>query len=238
MIKKKISEIFKLKFYYKFYNSIKNFLDIKKSINIVKNRINLYRFQDLQMKNYVERITNIIKDYNKLYLSLKKNGDVMGIKFKLVGRTRFSRSNQRSLRKISLYGNFMAPHHSSLILSKPVTPFIPINRGYLKAHIDSNLIVSKSSSGSFSVKVWIVSSMSVDVHGLLLHLVRIKDLYNLLKIKFIDYSPNIHGHVINLERNVFRLEKKKINRKRTYTQSVRLNRLEKDKSIKNNSKTK
>jgi len=80
--------------------------------------------------------------------------------------------------------------------------------------------------------------MSVDVHELLLHLVRIKDLYNLLKIKSIDYSPNIYGHIINIERNMFRLENKKINRKRIYTQNVRLNRLEKDRSIKNNSKTK
>jgi len=132
---------------------LKRKLLVKYYTLIDKNKINLYRFQDLQMKNYVERITNIIKDYNKLYLSLKKNSDIIGIKFKLVGRTRFSRSNQRSLRKISLYGNFMTPHHSSLILSKPITPFIPVNRGYLKAHIDSNLIVSKSSSGSFSVKV-------------------------------------------------------------------------------------
>jgi hypothetical protein len=120
---------------------------------INKRKINIYKFYDLQMKNYMKRIINIIKDYNKLYLSLKKNSDITGIKFKLVGRTRFSRSNQRSLRKISLYGNFMSPHHSSLVLSKPITPFIPVVRGYLKGHIDSNLAISRSSSGSFSIKI-------------------------------------------------------------------------------------
>ena len=80
--------------------------------------------------------------------------------------------------------------------------------------------------------------MSVDVHELLLHLVRIKDLYNLLKIKFIYYTPYINDHVINLERNVFGLEKKNINRKRIYVHNIRFNKLEKIKSIENNSNIK
>jgi hypothetical protein len=50
----------------------------------------------------------------------------------------------------------------------------------LKSHIESSLSVSKSRNGSVSLKVWISSILSVDVHELLLHLVRVKGLYSQL----------------------------------------------------------
>jgi hypothetical protein len=61
------------------------------------------------------------------------------------------------------------------------------------------LAISRSSSGSFSIKIWIVSSMSVDLYELLLHLVRIRELYNLLKIKYV-VLPNYPINNIRYQR--------------------------------------
>jgi hypothetical protein len=92
-------------------------------------------------------------NFNNLYLGLKRNSDISGIKFRLVGRTRFTRSNQRSFYKSSVYGSLMVTRHSSLKLIKPITPFIPMYRGHVKGNIDYNLSFSRSSSGTFSLKV-------------------------------------------------------------------------------------
>jgi hypothetical protein len=153
-----------------------------------------YNRKDFAFEKKKREFTNI---FNNLYLGIINNSDISGIRFKIEGRTQFSRSNQRSYYKSSVYGTLGTLKYYSKKLLKPVAPFIPLNRGYVKSNVDSNLRVITTKNGNMSVKVWIVSYMSADIEELLLHLVRIKELYLVLSIKNIKF---INHNILELRK--------------------------------------
>jgi len=142
--------------------SYKNFfIDMMGKKLAMKNKSSYYWL--LPLRNYIMRLT--------------KNTDITGIKFKLSGRPSWKRSNNRKVNKIYDHGNRLTPSHLNPKTYESYTLYTPRLRGYLKSHTESSISISKSRNGSVSLKVWISSRLSVDVHELLLHLVRIKGLY-------------------------------------------------------------
>jgi hypothetical protein len=69
----------------------------------------------------------------------------------------------------------------------------------LKANIDYSYSVGVNRNGSISLKIWLSSLFSSDVHELLLYLVRIKYLYNQLINKYYF----VHSKFANLKYNWF-----------------------------------
>jgi hypothetical protein len=147
-------------------NYIKFISDITRRKPIIINKYNYIYYWLLPLKNYI--------------MGLTKNTDITGIKFNLSGRPSWRRSNNRKVNKIYDHGNRLTPRHFNTKTYKMYSLYTPRLRGYLKSHIESSLSVSKSRNGSVSLKVWISSILSVDVHELLLHLVRVKSLYSQL----------------------------------------------------------
>jgi hypothetical protein len=171
-----------------------NFINEKK--NIILNKW-LENYDSISKRRRIWRY--LARLYDTTYLNLIKGSDITGIKFKLVGRTQFSRSNQRSYYKTSLFGLFKSPSHYSNWLIKPVTPYLPLYRGCIKANVDSNVRPIRSSNGTISVKVWIISFMTTDIEELLLHLLRIKELHNILSRKYLIFPDVINKHHLNLK---------------------------------------
>jgi hypothetical protein len=132
----------------------------------------------LPLKNYIMELT--------------KNTDITGIKFKLSGRPSWKRSNNRKVKKTYDHGNRLTSRHLNPKTYKSFSLYTPRLRGYLKSHTESSMNISKSRNGSVSVKVWISSTLSVDVHELLLHLVRIKGLY----YQLVNRYYLIHGNIL------------------------------------------
>jgi hypothetical protein len=160
------------------------------------------------------RMKLIKRWFNRAYLSLLKGSDISGIKFKLEGRTQFSKSNQRSYYKTSLFGLFKSPSHFSKRLPRPLTPFMPLYRGYIKANVDSHVRPMISKNGTLSVKVWIMSFMTTDIEELLLHLLRIKELYNILLTKFLTLPiKNKNFEMLRLIKTKRRVKRRKRKRK-------------------------
>jgi hypothetical protein len=140
-----------------------------KRIRILKNKINstqLVYFWLRPLKHYIKKVLS--------------NVDISGVKFRMTGRVGTKRNNLRSLYKTSIYGNFFGPFNYTANMYKPKTLPIQFIRGHIKSNIDFSYSVSKTKNGAVSFKVWISSLVSTDVHELLLHLVRIKNIYTQL----------------------------------------------------------
>jgi len=131
--------------------------------------------------------------FRNYLMKLTRTTDITGVKFKISGRPSFKRSNNRKVNNIYNYGNRLVPKHYSRILDKSISLPIPRLRGYLKSQIESSISISKSRNGSVSLKVWISSLLSVDVHELLLHLVRIKGLYYQLVNRYYSTDSSLRN---------------------------------------------
>lgn len=138
-------------------------------------------------------------------MKLTRNSDISGIKLKLSGRSNYRRSNDRTSRKYYSYGNNLATRHFHPKWDKDMPLYTSKLRGYLKSQIDSSISVSKTRNGAVSIRVWISSTLSVDIHELLLHLVRIKSLYSQLLYRIYFIKSNMKNR---------KNKKEKLNNKR------------------------
>jgi hypothetical protein len=155
----------------------------------------LYK-NDPTMYHRMNKIVKASQLFSVMYLSIIKNTDISGIKFRVKGRPHFSRSIQRSYYRSSVFGDLGLPGYYSKRLLKPVAPFIPLYRGCIKANVDSNSRVIITRNGTMSIKIWIVSYMSADIEELLLHLLRIKELFTILSRRYIKIRNNYLPYLI------------------------------------------
>jgi hypothetical protein len=126
---------------------------------------------------------------NSYLLNIKQRLDITGFRFRLSGRASLRRSNQRRIYITRTYGNFMGPTYKIEDKKNRVSIPTPRIRGYVKYNIDYSLDISKTRNGSISFKVWLSSRISTDVQELLIHLLRIKDLYTqLINRSYLVYS--------------------------------------------------
>lgn len=178
-----------------------------KRLRIRRNKINstqLVYFWLRPLKQYIKRsLTNV---------------DISGVKFRMTGRIGTKRNNLRSLYKTNLYGNFIGPYiFAGRMLRAKTLPLLYI-RGQMKSNVDFSYSVSKTKNGAVSFKVWISSLVSTDVHELLLHLVRIKNLYTQLINRYYIVNSRLakikHNYnLINLKERLKWKKKKKRHRK-------------------------
>jgi len=158
----------------KYTNIFNNYLDEikrKKSKHKILKDIKNYELSRLEYSYY------LLKPLKNYLISLIRYLYISGIKFLMSGRTGIKRNNLRSIRKTKFYGNLIGPRYISDKLLKSKTVYIPHLRGYIKSNIDYTKAISKSKNGSISLKIWMSSLISSDIHELLLHILRIKDLY-------------------------------------------------------------
>jgi hypothetical protein len=144
--------------------------------------------------NNLEFVYYWLRPLKNYILKLNQSFDISGIKFRISGRGGIRRNNLRSTYKNISYGSFLGPRHTTtkFNLPKTITISTPKIRGYLKTHIDYGLKTSKSMNGSLTLKIWISSEISADLHELLLHLVKIKYLYNELINRYYIINPYLN----------------------------------------------
>jgi hypothetical protein len=152
-----------------------------------------------------------LKQYIKRLIS---SMDISGVKFRLTGRIGTKRNNLRSQYKASIYGNFFGPFIYTAPMLRPKTLPLQFSRGQIKSNIDYSYSVSKTRNGAVSFKVWISSLVSTDVHELLLHLVRIKDLYTQLINRY--YVVNSRLAKIKHNYNLIDLKERLKRKKKRY----------------------
>ena len=200
-----------------FYNNIEDRYHILSTYTLKNNQLSSYlsSLKDNYITAYINNINFIkkskikynIKNYNinnlqfiyywlrplKNYLlKLNRSFDISGIKIRIKGRAGIRRNNLRSLYKTRFYGSLLGPRHSTTKLLKAKTISTPRIRGYLRSNIDYAIKEAKSQNGSISLKIWMSSIISTDLHELLLHLVKIKYLYNELINRYYNINPYIN----------------------------------------------
>ena len=130
-----------------------------------------------------------LRPLNSYLIQMKNHLDINGIKFKLTGRPGVIKSNVRSFSKTYFYGNLLGARHFNSKTLKTISLSNPLLRGTIKSNIDYNYYTSKSNNGSITLKIWISSLFTSDVHELLLYLLRIKNLYlELVNRYYLVYS--------------------------------------------------
>jgi len=130
-----------------------------------------------------------LRPLNSYLMYIKNNLDISGIKFKLTGRPGIIKSNVRSFTKTYFYGNLLGPRHFNSKTLKTTSLSNPLLRGTIKSNIDYAYYTSKSNNGSITLKIWMSSLFSSDIHELLLYLLRIKNLYfELVSRYYLVYS--------------------------------------------------
>lgn len=176
----------------KYINILNNYLNNIKTKK-VKNKI----FEDI--KNYdISRLQYsyyLLKPLKNYLISIRRYLDISGIKFLMSGRTGIKRNNLRSVHNTRLYGNLIGPRYTSQKIIKDKTMYIPHIKGYIKSNIDYTKAISKSKNGSISLKIWMSSIISSDVHELLLHLLHIKSLY----LQIINKYYFVDNNFINIK---------------------------------------
>jgi hypothetical protein len=140
-----------------------------------------------------------IKPLKNYIMQMRRNLDISGIKFRLGGRSGIKRSNMRRFKKIKYFGNLMGPVHSSMKIRKNVSLYNPQIIGHIKSNIDYSYGWGITKNGCLSLKIWISSLFSVDLRELLLHLVRIKNLYN----ELINRHYLIQNQLVYLNKNYY-----------------------------------
>jgi len=178
------------------YNNLSDFIPTLdyRYLSIVKDYLNCFSNNNRRKPNLNNRYKYIqywLLPLRKYIGQLTKNTDITGVKFNISGRPGWKRSNNRKIHKIHDYGNRLTPRHLNPLTLKSYSFYTPRLRGYLKSHIQSSISISKGRNGSVSLKVWISSTLSVDVHELLLHLVRIKELYYQLINRYYLVNKNL-----------------------------------------------
>jgi hypothetical protein len=169
------------------YNYIHAF---KKNINNIKDWSikNKLRYKNGKLSN-IRYVYYWLRPLNSYLIYVKNHLDISGIKFKLTGRPGVIRSNVRSFSKTYFYGNLLGPRHFNSKTLKKISLTNPLLRGTIKSNIDYDFYTSKSNNGSITLKIWMSSLFSSDIHELLLYLLRIKNLYfELVNRYYLVYS--------------------------------------------------
>ena len=149
-------------------------------VNAFKENFNTIKDWSLKKKLIYKKgkISNVryvyywLRPLNSYLMYLKNHLDISGIKFKLTGRPGVIRSNVRSFSKTYFYGNLLGPRHFNSRTLKTTSLTNPILRGTIKSNIDYDYYTSKSNNGSITLKIWMSSLLSNDIHELLLYLLR------------------------------------------------------------------
>jgi hypothetical protein len=194
-------------------------------INTFKDNLNNIKSWDIKNKLIHKKgtLTNIryvyywLRPLNSYLMSIKNYLDIGGIKFKLTGRPGVIRSNVRSFTKTYFYGNLLGPRHFNSKTLKTSSLSNYILRGTIKSNIDYDFYTSKSNNGSITLKIWMSSLFSSDIHELLLYFLRIKNLYfELVNRHYLVYSKfsNLKYYSLYSKVNKFIQIKKNIKRKK------------------------
>jgi hypothetical protein len=148
-----------------------------------------------------------LRPLNYYFMSLKRYLDITGIKFVLSGKAGNKSNNTRSFYRTKRYGNLIGPWYTGLKTFRKNTEPTSYLRGEIMSHLDYTNEFSKSRNGAISLKIWISSRIGGDIHDLLIHLIRIKHLYNQIinryylvdklftKLEKIDLSKSVNTSV-------------------------------------------
>jgi hypothetical protein len=174
----------------------------------------------------IEFVYYWLRPFRQYIRRMQQGLDITGVRLTLSGRAGVVRNNLRSTYKTKFYGSLLGPSHDSSVIPKPISIGLPRLRGHVRSNIDYAFGVSKTTNGAISLKVWIASLFAVDAQELLLHLVRIKDLYSQLiqRHYIVDTRlANINKRYIykELSDNVEQIVRKKRNRKRKMKRRMR-----------------
>lgn len=200
--------------YINIFNNYLNKIKVKKVKNRILKDIKNYEISRLQYSYY------LLKPLKNYLINIKRYLDISGIKFLIKGRTGIKRNNLRSVYKTRFYGSLIGPNYITHKLIKNKTMYIPHTKNYIKSNIDYTRAISKSKNGSISLKIWISSIISSDIHELLLHLLHIKNLYiqiinryyiidvNFLNIKNYYSFNSVKNKIKNIKMKNMRKKKK------------------------------
>lgn len=119
-----------------------------------------------------------LRPLNYYFMSLKRYLDITGIKFILSGKAGNKSNNTRSFYRTKRYGNLIGPWYTGLKTFRKNTEPTSYLRGEIMSHLDYTNKFSKSRNGAISLKIWISSRIGGDINDLLIHIIRIKYLYN------------------------------------------------------------
>lgn len=189
-----------LKSYSLLYNNLSDFLPLLTYKYTSANKDFIQFMNKINRKNYKKSpkyYTNGEYFYywllplRRYIMNLTRATDITGLKFKVTGRPSWKRNNNRKVNTIFDYGNRSTSLYYNTKLFKYIPVAVPRIRGYLKAQTQFGSSISKSKNGTVSVKIWISSLIAVDVLELLLHLVRIKDLYSQLLHRYFSKKSYI-----------------------------------------------
>jgi hypothetical protein len=153
----------------------------------------------IDLESYVRLWLGPLNNYIK---NLKTGTDIKGLKFRLAGRTGMSASNSRSYQKYYLFGNLIGSQHNNKRTRKITSLSNPMLRNTIKSNIDYANSVGINRNGCLSLKVWLSSLFTSDVHELLLHLLRIKYLHSQLVNRYYMVPYQLANLKYNLEVNM------------------------------------
>jgi len=177
----------------------------------INNKVELYKIKaSLKLPaNYEELGKYWLRPLNHYLISLRNRSDVSGIRFKLAGKLRHARSNDRSAYRHIFSGYFFGPRHTHPFMPKKIPLNVYHIRGRMKSYIDYARSDSVTDGGAVSLKVWLYARFAADVQELLLYLTEIKFLYNYLMTRSFGVG-------------------KKVNKIKYFTSVKELSRLNKD----------
>jgi len=161
-------------FNYKYTSANKDFISFMNKIHL-KRKNKSPRFYTKE-----EYIYYWLLPLRRYFVNLTRTTDIIGLRLKVSGRPSWKRNNDRKIVKTIDYGNRTITHHYHSKLYKFIPLAVPNLRGYLKSQTQYSSTWDKSKNGVVSIKIWITSMVAADILELLLHLVRIKDLYSQL----------------------------------------------------------
>jgi hypothetical protein len=151
---------------------LSNIFNLKTGVK--KNLIRSFKRSELIRSNYIYYWIRPLKNY---IMQLRRSIDISGVKFKLSGRSGIRRNNMRKFKKTKYFGNLIGPIHSSMRVKRNISLYNPQLIGHIKSNIDYSYSWGITRNGCLSLKIWISSLFSVDLRELLLHLMKIKNLY-------------------------------------------------------------
>jgi hypothetical protein len=189
---------------------INTFYDYIKKLARSEDKFKLLdRIGIIKTRKYVK---HWLKPLNTYIFNMKQGLDISGVRFRLGGRSAISSSNARRFKKFYFFGNLIGPRHYNKRTRKITSLTNPMLRNTIKSNIDYGYSTGINRNGCITLKVWLSSFFSSDVHELLLHLLRIKYLYyqllnryylvpsklNRLRYKWYKYSNQVRKGTIRI----------------------------------------
>src|ERR1700751_4643220 len=114
------------------YNNLRSYYLIRNNLSYympyLEDQYNLNRSHKVVKRAYLEKfnfVYNVTKAFKNYIRKLTRNSDISGFIFRIKGKPGFLRNNRRSTYRTLLYGNVIAPRHSTIQLYKPVSFYLP-----------------------------------------------------------------------------------------------------------------